>query len=343
MNDNSKKDIYILAFESSADETSAAVVKNGNKILSNVVATQIASHQRFGGIVPEVASRHHLEWINRVADQALKQAGITDPKAQLDAVAATYGPGLVGSLLVGLMAGKTFAAVYDLPFIGVNHLAGHISAANFVKATVYPALAVMVSGGHTELVWMKKKNSFEIIGTTLDDAAGEAFDKVGRIMGLQYPAGKDIQDMAAKGKENIDLPIAHTDNDFDFSFSGLKSAVLNYVHHHQQVDQEYDRNDLAASFQKAVVKAIYDKTKLAIEEFSPKQLLLGGGVAANIALRRSMEKLAKEYGLDLTEAPIELSGDNAAMIGAAAYLNFQDGIFSDLSLNAEPSLNFPVM
>ncbi|KGO32203.1 hypothetical protein Q757_02390, partial [Oenococcus alcoholitolerans] len=166
---------------------------------------------------------------------------------------------------------------------------------------------------------------------------------VGRIMGLQYPAGKDIQDMAAKGKENIDLPIAHTDNDFDFSFSGLKSAVLNYVHHHQQVDQEYDRNDLAASFQKAVVKAIYDKTKLAIEEFSPKQLLLGGGVAANIALRRSMEKLAKEYGLDLTEAPIELSGDNAAMIGAAAYLNFQDGIFSDLSLNAEPSLNFPVM
>ncbi|PDH75629.1 tRNA threonylcarbamoyl adenosine modification protein TsaD [Oenococcus oeni] len=340
---NEKTDDIILAFESSADETSAAVVKNGNTILSNVVATQIASHQRFGGIVPEVASRHHLEWINRVTEEALTKAGINDPERQLSAVAATYGPGLVGSLLVGLMAGKTFAMVHHLPFIAVNHLAGHISAANFVKATVYPALAIMVSGGHTELLWMEKENTFQIIGTTLDDAAGEAFDKVGRILGLKYPAGKEIQEMAGHGKAVIKFPIAHTEDDFDFSFSGLKSSVLNYVHHHEQVSEEFNRNDVAASFQKAVVEAITKKSRLAIEKFQPKQLLLGGGVAANLALRTAFENLSKEYKIELTEAPIKLSGDNAAMIGAAAYLNYKQRLFAPLDLNVDPSLNFARM
>ncbi|MCV3296686.1 tRNA (adenosine(37)-N6)-threonylcarbamoyltransferase complex transferase subunit TsaD [Oenococcus kitaharae] len=338
-----KQDNLILAFESSADETSAAVVKNGHEILSNIVATQIASHQRFGGIVPEVASRHHLEWINRVTKEALQEASITNPAAQLSAVAATYGPGLVGSLLIGLMAGKTFAMVHGLPFIAVNHLAGHISAANFVQPTSYPAMAVMVSGGHTELLWMAKENSFQIIGTTLDDAAGEAFDKVGRILGLNYPAGKEMQEMAAKGQANIHFPIAHTENTFDFSFSGLKSSVLNYVHHADQLSEQINKNDVAASFQKAVVEAIIEKTEAAIQVFQPVQLLLGGGVAANLALRTAIEHLAQTYHLKLTEAPISLAGDNAAMIGAAAYLNFKAGRFSGLDLNTDPSLNFSRM
>ncbi|VDK14640.1 tRNA N6-adenosine threonylcarbamoyltransferase {ECO:0000255/HAMAP-Rule:MF_01445} [Oenococcus sicerae] len=336
-------DNLILAFESSADETSASVVKNGHIILSNIVATQIASHQRFGGIVPEVASRHHLEWIDRVTQEALMQAHITDPETQLSAVAATFGPGLVGSLLIGLMAGKTFAMVHNLPFIGVNHLAGHISAANFVKATVYPAIAIMVSGGHTELVWMAKENVFQIIGTTLDDAAGEAFDKVGRILGLKYPAGKEMQEMAQKGHADIHFPIAHTEADFDFSFSGLKSAVLNYVHHEKQLDRTINKNDVAASFQKAVIEAIIEKVTLAIEKFQPQQLLLGGGVAANLALRCAVEDLAMKYQLVLTEAPIELSGDNAAMIGAAAFLAYKQKHFSGLDLNVDPSLNFTRM
>ena len=335
-----KNSILILAFESSADETSASVIKNGNKILSNVVATQIASHQRFGGIVPEVASRHHLEWINKVLNQALSEANVKDPQKELSAVAATYGPGLVGSLLVGLMAGKTFAMIYNLPFIGVNHLAGHISCANFVKSTRYPALAIMVSGGHTELVWMERENSFKIIGATLDDAVGEAFDKVGRVLGLNYPAGKEIQEMAKKGKPKIPFPIAHTDNYFNFSFSGLKSSVINYIHHHKQINKPINKFDIAASFQKAAVSAIIERSEKAIKKFHPRQIILGGGVAANLLLRKELRALSKKNNLELIESPISLSGDNAAMIGAAAYLNFKDKKFSSLSLNADPSLNF---
>lgn len=335
-----KKNITILAFESSADETSVAVVKNGNEVLANVVATQINSHQRFGGIVPEVASRHHLEWINTVLDEALKKANITDPAKQIDAVAATFGPGLVGSLLVGLMAGKTFAQIYDLPFIGVNHLSGHISAANFNMPIEYPALSLMVSGGHTELVLMEKENDFQIIGETLDDAAGEAFDKIGRVMGLKYPAGKEIQELAKLGENNIDFPIAHTEGEMDFSFSGLKSAVINYLYKAEQQKTEINKNDVLASFQSAVVNALIQKTKIAVSEYDVKQIILAGGVAANQLLRTEIEKLATEYNLNFNLVPLNYTGDNAAMIGAAAYLEYKSGNFSDLSLDTKPNLDF---
>ncbi|MDR2660886.1 MAG: tRNA (adenosine(37)-N6)-threonylcarbamoyltransferase complex transferase subunit TsaD [Lactobacillaceae bacterium] len=336
-----KENNLIVAFESSADETSVAVVKNGNEVLSNIVATQINSHQRFGGIVPEVASRHHLEWINKVLELALKKANIDDPKKQITAVGATYGPGLVGSLLVGLMAGKTFAMVNDLPFIGVNHLAGHILAANFNKKIIYPALALMVSGGHTELVLMPSENKFEVIGETLDDAAGEAFDKIGRVMGLKYPAGKEIQELAKQGNNNISFPIAHTQGEFDFSFSGLKSAVINYLHKAEQKNESINKNDLLSSFQQAVIDALIEKTDLALSKFKVKMLLVGGGVAANELLRNSILNIANKYDVELNLVPMQFAGDNAAMIGAAAYVNFKHNEFSNLKLDTNPSLDFP--
>ncbi|MDR0899352.1 MAG: tRNA (adenosine(37)-N6)-threonylcarbamoyltransferase complex transferase subunit TsaD [Lactobacillaceae bacterium] len=335
-----KKDVVIISFESSADETSVAVVKNGNQILSNIVATQINSHQRFGGIVPEVASRHHLEWINIVLNQALKEANITNPHEQLDAVAATYGPGLVGSLLVGLMAGKTFAQINDLPFIGVNHLAGHLLAANFNRGIIYPAMALMVSGGHTELVLMEKPGNFKIIGETLDDAAGEAFDKVGRVLGLNYPAGKEMQELSKLGTVNIDFPIAKTTGTYDFSFSGIKSAVINYLHHEEQLGNSVNKNDVIASFQKAVVDALIQKTDLALSNYDVKMLVLGGGVAANEMLRNKLEEITSKHKIELNMVPIRFSGDNAAMIGAAGYQYFIDDKFSDLSLDTKPNLDF---
>ena len=227
----------ILAIESSCDETSVAVIKNGDIILSNIIATQINSHQRFGGVVPEVASRHHIEQITICIEQALKQAEVR--KEDLDAVAVTYGPGLVGALLVGVSAAKAFAFANELPLIPVNHMIGHIYAARFVKPIVFPALALLVSGGHTELVYMPTENEFKIIGETRDDAAGEAYDKVGRVMGLKYPAGKAIDELAHQGEDIFKFPRAmeHEDN-FDFSFSGLKSAFINTVHHADQINEE---------------------------------------------------------------------------------------------------------
>ncbi|ASZ07263.1 MULTISPECIES: tRNA (adenosine(37)-N6)-threonylcarbamoyltransferase complex transferase subunit TsaD [Enterococcus] len=329
----------ILAIESSCDETSVAVVENGTKILSNIVASQINSHKRFGGVVPEVASRHHVEQITLCIDEALAEAEVT--VAELSAVAVTYGPGLVGSLLIGISAAKAFAWANNLPLVPVNHMAGHIYAARFVKPFEFPLIALLVSGGHTELVYMQEDGSYEIIGETRDDAAGEAYDKVGRVLGLSYPSGKEIDELAHHGKDNYHFPRAmiHEAN-YDFSFSGLKSAFINLVHNAEQRGEELDKNDLAASFQASVVEVLVTKTLRACKEFPVKQLVVAGGVAANQGLREGLATaLAKELPeVELIIPPLRLCGDNAAMIGAAAHVERQKGTAADLQLNANPSL-----
>ncbi|MGX4644769.1 tRNA (adenosine(37)-N6)-threonylcarbamoyltransferase complex transferase subunit TsaD [Holzapfeliella sp. JNUCC 80] len=336
------KQNLILAFETSCDETSVSVIKNGHEILSNMIATQVKSHQRFGGVVPEVASRHHVEIITALITEALEEAHVT--YEDLDAVAVTKGPGLVGALLIGISAAKAVAMAHNLPLIGTNHIAGHIKAANLVDKVEYPALALVVSGGHTELVYMKTPSDYEIIGDTRDDAAGESYDKVGRVLGINYPAGKTIDEMAHKGAETFDFPRAMMKEDnYDFSFSGLKSAFINTVHHADQVGETLDKNDLATSFQNAVVEVLVHKTLKAIAEYQPKTFVLAGGVAANQGLRQALtEAINQKFPeLKMIIPPLRLCGDNAAMIGAAAYQQFLDKDFSDMNLNAEPGLEFP--
>ncbi len=336
------KQNLILAFESSCDETSVAVVEDGAKVLSNVVATQITSHQRFGGVVPEVASRHHIEQITKCTKEALERAGVS--YQDLTAVAVTYGPGLVGSLLIGVTAAKTIAWAHHLPLIPVNHMAGHLYAARFISEFTFPMMGLLVSGGHTELVYMKNEHEYEIIGETRDDAAGEAYDKVGRVMGINYPAGKTVDQWAAKGTDTFHFPRAmEREDNFDFSFSGLKSAFINTVHNAKQRHQELNQNDLAASFQQSVVDVLVTKTLRALDEYPVKQLILAGGVAANQGLRTQLEKSMQESHpeVKLLRAPLKYCGDNAAMIGAAGYVNYLHGDRADGSLNATPGLSFP--
>lgn len=330
----------ILAIESSCDETSVAVIKNGDTILSNIVASQIKSHQRFGGVVPEVASRHHVEQITLCLEEALKQAEVTPE--DLSAVAVTYGPGLVGALLIGLSAAKAFAWAHGLPLLPVNHMAGHIYAARFVKPLTFPLLALLVSGGHTELVYMTEDGSFEIIGETRDDAAGEAYDKVGRVLGLSYPSGKEIDRLAHLGEDTYHFPRAmiHEDN-FDFSFSGLKSAFINFVHNAQQRGETLDEANLAASFQASVVEVLVTKTIRACKTYPVNQLIVAGGVAANQGLRQALDEAMSELPeIDLIIPPLRLCGDNAAMIGAFGHILLERQQFAPLSLNAMPSLSF---
>ncbi|EPH95157.1 putative glycoprotease GCP [Enterococcus faecalis 13-SD-W-01] len=332
-------DVLILAIESSCDETSVAVVKNGTEILSNIVASQINSHKRFGGVVPEIASRHHVEQITLCINDALDEAGVA--KEELTAVAVTYGPGLVGSLLIGISAAKAFAWANDLPLIPVNHMAGHIYAARFVEPFRFPLMALLVSGGHTELVYMEEDGSYEIIGETRDDAAGEAYDKVGRVLGLSYPSGKEIDELAHQGADKYDFPRAmiHEDN-FDFSFSGLKSAFINLVHNAEQRGEELDKKDLAASFQASVVDVLTTKTIRACEKYPVKQLIVAGGVAANQGLRTTLDEKLKAVlpDVELVIPPLRLCGDNAAMIGAAGFVEWQKQHLAGYQLNAVPSL-----
>lgn len=330
----------ILAIESSCDETSVAVIKNGDTILSNIVASQIKSHQRFGGVVPEVASRHHVEQITLCLEEALKQAEVTPE--DLSAVAVTYGPGLVGALLIGLSAAKAFAWAHGLPLLPVNHMAGHIYAARFVKPLTFPLLALLVSGGHTELVYMTEDGSFEIVGETRDDAAGEAYDKVGRVLGLSYPSGKEIDRLAHLGEDTYHFPRAmiHEDN-FDFSFSGLKSAFINFVHNAQQRGETLDEANLAASFQASVVEVLVTKTIRACKTYPVNQLIVAGGVAANQGLRQALDEAMSDLPeIDLIIPPLRLCGDNAAMIGAFGHILLEKKQFAPLSLNAVPSLSF---
>lgn len=331
------KDRLILAIETSCDETSVAVLRNEAELLSNVIASQIASHQRFGGVVPEVASRHHVEVITACIEEALLEAEVT--AEDLTAVAVTYGPGLVGALLVGISAAKAFAWANGLPLIPVNHMAGHLMAARAVKELEFPLLALLVSGGHTELVYVSEAGDYKIVGETRDDAVGEAYDKVGRVMGLPYPAGRVIDELAHEGQDIYDFPRAMIKEDnLEFSFSGLKSAFINLYHNAQQKGENLSNADLSASFQACVMDILMAKTKKALEQYPVKTLVVAGGVAANQGLR---ERLAAEItDVEVIIPPLRLCGDNAGMIALAAVSEYNKENLADWDLNAKPSLAF---
>ncbi|MCZ0756479.1 tRNA (adenosine(37)-N6)-threonylcarbamoyltransferase complex transferase subunit TsaD [Anoxybacillus sp. J5B_2022] len=333
-----KKDIYVLGIETSCDETAAAVVKNGREIMSNIVASQIESHKRFGGVVPEVASRHHVEQITLVIEQAMNEANLSF--SELDAIAVTQGPGLVGALLIGVNAAKALAFAHQLPLVSVHHIAGHIYANRLVTEMKFPLLSLVVSGGHTELVYMKEHGEFEVIGETRDDAAGEAYDKVARALSLPYPGGPHIDRLAHEGKVTIDLPRAWLEEDsYDFSFSGLKSAVINTLHNAHQRGETIEAKDMAASFQASVIDVLVTKTVKAAQVYKVRQVLLAGGVAANRGLRTELErKMAELKGVELVIPPLSLCTDNAAMIAAAGTILFEKGKYATMSLNANPSL-----
>lgn len=333
-----KKEL-ILAIETSCDETAVAIIQDGKEIIANVVASQIESHKRFGGVVPEVASRHHVEQMTIVIEEALQQAKLT--MDDIDAVAVTEGPGLVGALLIGVNAAKALAFAHNKPLIGVHHIAGHIYANRLVKEMQFPLLALVVSGGHTELVYMEDHITFEVIGETRDDAVGEAYDKVARTIGLPYPGGPHIDRLAHEGEPTLDLPRAWLEKDsFDFSFSGLKSAVINTLHNAKQRGEEIKPEDLAASFQESVIEVLVGKTLKAAEKYNVKQVLLAGGVAANRGLREELQKTFEPFDkqMELIIPPLPLCTDNAAMIGAAASELYKSGKRAAMDLNANPGL-----
>lgn len=329
------KDKYCLAIESSCDETSMSIVKNGVKEIETVVVTQIDIHKKFGGVVPEIASRSHIESITIVLDELLEKSNINID--DIDFIAVTYGPGLIGSLLIGVECAKTISLVTGKPLVPVHHIAGHIYANNLTKRLTFPLIALVVSGGHTDLVYMNKDYSFKKIGSTLDDAVGEAYDKVAKILGLDYPGGPVIDKLAVLGKNTYELPYPLDDKSYNFSFSGIKSAVVNLVHNEKQRGNIIRTEDMCASFQERVIHILTKKTKMAIKEYNVKNLIVAGGVAANSALRNSLKKMADEEGINLSFPEIRLCTDNAAMIGSAAFYAYQLGIRADLTLNAMAS------
>lgn len=330
---------FILGIETSCDETAASVVKNGREVISNVVASQINIHKRYGGVVPEIASRQHVGNMTIVIEEAMRQAGL-DFK-DLTAIAVTQGPGLVGALLIGVEAAKALAYAHSLPLIPVHHIAGHIYANRFVAEMKFPLIALVVSGGHTELIYMKEHGHFEVIGETRDDAAGEAYDKVARTLNLPYPGGPHIDRLAQDGEPTIDFPRAWLeDGSYDFSFSGLKSAVINMQHNAKQRGEEVNPAEIAASFQESVIDVLVTKTIRAAKEYEAKQILVAGGVAANRGLRNRLnEKIAELRGVELVIPPLKYCTDNAAMIAAAGSVFYEKGIRADLSLNANPGLD----
>ncbi|SHJ67617.1 tRNA (adenosine(37)-N6)-threonylcarbamoyltransferase complex transferase subunit TsaD [Paramaledivibacter caminithermalis] len=334
-----EKKLIILALESSCDETSAAVLKNGREVLSNIVSSQIDLHKKFGGVVPEVASRKHVENISYVIDEALDKANVSFK--DIDLIGVTYGPGLVGALLVGLSTAKALAYSLDKPLVGVNHIEGHIYA-NFIehKNLEPPFICLIVSGGHTHLVYMKDYGVYEVLGKTRDDAAGEAFDKVARAIGLGYPGGPIIDKLSKKGNKNaINFPRTYLENDsLDFSFSGLKSAVLNYLNNSKMKGISIIKEDVAASFQQAVIDVLVDKTILAAKRCGVDTIVIAGGVAANSGLRQLLKERTEKNNFKLMFPPISLCTDNAAMIGCAAYYDYINGYSADMYLNAIPNL-----
>ena len=333
------EDTLILAIESSCDETAAAVVKNGRTVLSNVISSQIALHTLYGGVVPEIASRKHIEKINQVIEEALSEAKVE--LSEIGAIGVTYGPGLVGALLVGVAEAKAISFATGIPLVGVHHIEGHVSA-NYIEHPELepPFLCLIVSGGHTHLVIVKEYGEYEIIGRTHDDAAGEAYDKVARAIGLGYPGGPKIDKLSKEGNPDaIMFPRAQVEGcPYDFSFSGVKSAVLNYLHHAEQVGEEINRADVAASFQAAVVDVLVDHTLRAAKEYGIDKIALAGGVASNSALRAGMQKACEKSGKKLYFPSPVYCTDNAAMIGAAAYYEFKKGVRHGLDLNAVPNL-----
>ena len=328
------KDILVLGIESSCDETSVAVVKNGRELLSNIIDTQIPIHEKYGGVVPEIASRNHIEAITRVTKKALVEANVTFE--DINVIAPTYGPGLVGALLVGLSYGKALSYALNKPLVGVNHIEGHI-AANYItyKELKPPFLCVLISGGNTQIINVKDYTEFEMLGKTRDDAIGEAFDKVARVVGLGYPGGPKVDKLALEGKPCIKLPKTHFENSLDFSFSGIKTAVINYNHNTKDVNKA----DLCASFEKAVTEVLIENVTEAIKQTGTKKVAIAGGVSANQFIRKAFLDLQNKYSdLKVYMPDMKLCTDNAAMIASAGYYNYIKGNLHELNLNAMPNL-----
>ena len=326
------KDVYILAIESSCDETSCSIVKNGREDIATTINTQIDIHKLYGGVVPEVASRLHLENITLVIDETLKKANMKVD--DVDAIAVTYSPGLLGSLLVGLEAAKTLSLVYNKPFIKVNHMMGHICANNIGQTLEYPLLSLIVSGGHTDLIYMEKEGSFEYLGSTLDDAIGECFDKVARILGFPYPGGPSVEKAALLGNDNYPMPSIMEDDSYNFSFSGIKSHVNNLAHNAFQRGDEINKEDMAHSFQKKVTESLVNKCEKAIVDKNIKNFAMAGGVAANKYIRGALKDMCDIHNVKMFVPEFKYCTDNATMIGAAAYILYKKGKFSDYSVNA---------
>ncbi len=329
--------MLVLGVESSCDETSVAVVKDGKEVLSNVILTQIDIHKEFGGVVPEIASRHHVYNVSMVFEEALEKAGVKGD--DIDLVAVTYGPGLIGSLLVGVNAAKTFALIYNKPIIGVNHLAGHIYANQIEHEMKFPCIALLVSGGNTELIYMKDHFKFEIIGETLDDAVGESYDKVARVMGLEYPGGPKVDKLAHEGQDTYKIPRVYLGNDnYNFSFSGLKSHIINLHHNSVQRGEEINIANLCASFQNSVTEVLVNKTLKAAREYKVSQIIVAGGVSANKGLKERFQSENKDE-FEICIPSIKYCTDNAAMIAVAGYYQYMvDKTLDDMTLNADASL-----
>ena len=327
------KDVYILGIESSCDETSFSIVKNGSVEIATVISSQIDIHKDYGGVVPEIASRAHVKNVTFVLAECLEKAHMT--MDEIDAIAVSFGPGLVGSLLVGLETAKTLCWLFNKPLIPVNHIKGHIYANNLVKRMTFPLLCLVISGGHTELIYMDKDYSFKKLGKTLDDAVGECFDKVGKVMDINYPAGPEIDRLAHFGNSNkyhFTAPL--NDDSYNFSFSGLKSSVINLVHKEKEINKE----DLLASFQETVIESLSRKTIKAMNEYNVKNFLLAGGVSANRGIREKFKSICENKGIDYTFPDIKYCTDNAAMIAAAGFFAYKEGIKADFTLNANPGL-----
>ena len=327
------KDMYILGIESSCDETSVSIVKNGTEEIATSTSTQIDIHKDFGGVVPEIASRHHVKNVTMVLEDCFDKANMT--MDEIDAIAITYGPGLIGSLLIGLETAKTLAFIHNKPLIPVHHIAGHIYANSLVKELKFPLLALVVSGGHTEIIEMTDHYKFNKLGGTLDDAIGECYDKVARVIGLEYPGGPKIDKLAKEGQPTYKLPVPLKDDSYNFSFSGLKSAVINLAHNEEQRGNKLNEADLATSFQKVAIESITTKIRKAIVEKNIKTVIVAGGVAANQGLRTAMQEVAEELNVDLSIPPMKYCTDNATMIAAAGYYAYLDGRRADLTLNSK--------
>ena len=326
------KDVYILGIESSCDETSVSIVKNGIEDISTVVLSQMDTHANYGGVVPEIASRMHVENITLVIEECLEKANMT--MDDINAIAVTYGPGLIGSLLVGVVAAQTLSYVYNKPLVPVHHIAGHIYANNLTKKMEFPLISLVVSGGHTELIYMKDNYDFNRIGGTLDDAVGEAYDKVARVIELPYPGGPLVDKLSYEGKDTYDLPLPLDDDSYNFSFSGLKSAVINLVHNEKQRGNEIRKADLACSYQNRVVEILSKKTMRAIKDYNVKNLIVAGGVAANSGIRNKLQELCKINDVNLTIPDLKYCTDNATMIASAGYYAYKLGRRADINLKA---------
>ena len=331
------KDMYILGIETSCDETSASIVKNGNEEISTVVLSQMDIHKQYGGVVPEIASRNHVENITLVIEETLEKAKMKIE--DIDAIAVTFGPGLIGSLLIGVQAAQTLSYIFNKPLIPVHHIAGHIYANRLVKDFEFPLIALVVSGGHTDLIYMKDEYSFKRIGGTLDDAVGEAYDKVAKVMNLGYPGGPIIDKMSTIGKDTYNLPTPLDDESDNFSFSGLKSAVINLIHNEKQKGNEIIKENMATSFQNRVINIITKKTMRVLHKKNINTLLLAGGVSANKGLRDEFTKLCQKENINLIIPPLKYCTDNATMIASSGYYAYQKGIIEDSSINAVANIS----